>query len=177
MVRGFRFLPCHIWVLLIRRALQGATSVWDQVWSLGLAGWSPTWCWVQLRKNMLPLDIWEVICFYLKLLFDLVDLTCIFLYDAERSSDPNQYLLKEGFLALLMRHVTLGCNQSWWSLQVILGHNLPWCDSMLEMANVKFDYFKEKLGVLEIEVPSKEKWWDRETFWHGRGLSSFHGQM
>ena len=26
---------------------------------------------------------------------------------------------------------------------------------MLEMAKVKFEYFKEKLGVLEIEVPSE----------------------
>ena len=47
--------------------------------------------------------IWEVVCFFLKLLFDLIDLNCIF-YDAERSSeapvcDPDQYLLKEGVLA------------------------------------------------------------------------------
>ena len=26
---------------------------------------------------------------------------------------------------------------------------------MLEMAKVKFEYFREKLGVLQIEVPSK----------------------
>ena len=28
---------------------------------------------------------------------------------------------------------------------------------MLEMAKVKFEYFKEKLGVPEIKVPSKGK--------------------
>ena len=58
-----------------------------------------------------------------------------------------------------MRQVSLRCNWSWWSLQVILGHNLPWCDSMLEMAKVKFEYFKENLVVLEIEVSSKRRWW------------------
>ena len=41
--------------------------------------------------------------------------------------------------------------------QVVLGINQPWCDSMLEMAKMKFKYFKEKLGVLEIEVSSKGK--------------------
>ena len=58
-----------------------------------------------------------------------------------------------------MRQVALGCNQSYWSSQVILGRNQPSCDSMLEMAKVKFEYFKEKLGVLKIEVSSKRRWW------------------
>ena len=62
------------------RSLQGATSIWDQVWSLGLVEWNPTWHWVQLRKKMLPLAIWEVVCIFWKLLFDLVDLTCIFVW-------------------------------------------------------------------------------------------------
>ena len=31
-------------VPLIGRALRGATSVWDHVLSLGLAGRSPAWC-------------------------------------------------------------------------------------------------------------------------------------
>ena len=56
-----------------------------------------------------------------------------------------------------MRQVALGCNRSWESSQVILGRNQPWCDSMLEMAKVKFEYFKENICVLEIEVPSKGK--------------------
>ena len=30
-------------------------------------------------------------------------------------------------------------------------------DVMLEMVRVKFEYFREKLGVLQIEVPSKRK--------------------
>ena len=53
---------------------------------------------------MFPLAIWDVVCFFLKLLFDLIDLTCIFLYDAERSSeapvcDPDRDLSKEGVLS------------------------------------------------------------------------------
>ena len=27
------------------------------------------------------------------------------------------------------------------------------------LARVKFEYFKEKIGVLQIKVPSKGKWW------------------
>ena len=30
---------------------------------------------------------------------------------------------------------------------------------MLEMAKVKFEYFEEKLSVLDIEVSSKRRWW------------------
>ena len=52
---------------------------------------------------MLPLVIWEVVCFFGKLLFDLIDLNCIF-YDAERINEapvcgPDQDLSKEGVLA------------------------------------------------------------------------------
>ena len=78
-----------MWILigqsvpLIGRALRDATSIWDQVWSLGLAGWSPAWRWVQLGQKMLPLAIWEVVCLFWKLLFDLVDITCIFVWCRE----------------------------------------------------------------------------------------------
>ena len=41
---------------------------------------------------------------------------------------------------------------------------------MLEMAKVKFEYFREKLGVLQIEVPSKGKLWDLDPFWHGERI-------
>ena len=34
------------------------------------------------------------------------------------------------------------------------------------LAKVKFEYFKEKLGVLQIEVSSKEKWWAQKTQIH-----------
>ena len=30
---------------------------------------------------------------------------------------------------------------------------------MLEMARVKFEYFRENHGVLQIKIPSKGKWW------------------
>ena len=46
-----------------------------------------------------------------------------------------------------------------------------------QLARVKFEYFREKFGVLQIEVSSKGKWWDPETFWHGERIGSFHGQM
>ena len=52
-------------------------------------------------------------------------------------------------------HRFLRCNRSWKISQVILGRNQPRYDSMLEMAKVEFEYFREKLGVLQIEVPSK----------------------
>ena len=38
------------------------------------------------------------------------------------------------------------------------------------MAKVKFEYFREMLGVLQIEVPSKGKWRVREPFWHGERI-------
>ena len=70
-------------VPLIGRALRGATTVWDQMWSLGLTGWSPAWRWVQLRQKMFPVVIWEVVCFFWKILFDFIDLTCILVWCKE----------------------------------------------------------------------------------------------
>ena len=75
-------------VSLIGRALRGATSVWDQVWSLGLEGWSPTWHWVQPRKNMLwlaSLFVRSYVSFERYYLIWLIWLA--FLYDVERSSE------------------------------------------------------------------------------------------
>ena len=42
-----------------------------------------------------------------------------------------------------------------------------WSDSdvlMKPLARVKFEYFREKLGVLQIEVPYKGKWRVRKPF-------------
>ena len=41
------------------------------------------------------------------------------------------------------------------------------------LTKVKFEYFRKKLGVLQIEVPSKGKWWVREPYWHGERIGSF----
>ena len=45
------------------------------------------------------------------------------------------------------------------------------------LAKVKFEYFRENLGVLQIKVPSRGS---DESVSHSdmvRGLGSFHGQM
>ena len=64
-----------------------------QVSSLGLAGWSPALCWVKLSKKMSPLAIWDVVCFFWKLLFDLLDLACIF-YMMQRGVVNLQFVIQ-----------------------------------------------------------------------------------
>ena len=39
------------------------------------------------------------------------------------------------------------------------------------LARVNFEYFREKLGVLQIEVPSKGKWWVCDPFWHDERIT------
>ena len=33
--------------------------VWDPIWATGLAGWSPTWRWVQLREEKWSSSLWS----------------------------------------------------------------------------------------------------------------------
>ena len=48
---------------------------------------------------------------------------------------------------------------------------------MMPLVRVKFKYFKEKLGVLQIEVFSRGNDVSQSHSDMVRGLSSFHGQM
>ena len=98
-------------VPLIGRTLWGATSVWDQVWSLGLEGWSPTWCWVQLRQKLLPLAIWEVVCFIWKILFYLLDLTFIFVWCREEQWSRSRSL-ENGISSIVAKTGCLSINPS-----------------------------------------------------------------
>ena len=50
-----------------------------------------------------------------------------------------------------------------------------WCVDKAWLARVRFDYFRERLGVLQIEVPSKGKWWFHDPFLHGGRIGSSHG--
>ena len=81
------------------RELQDATSVSDQVWSLGLAGKESCMASSTAKAKYVATcsAIWEVVCFFWKILFDLIDLTCIFVWCREEQWNSSMWSKSRSF--------------------------------------------------------------------------------